>query len=62
VKIHWLELYFGKERPVYRTKEVTYETASRNGEPFEELLDRRQYLPNPVARFCTSELKMKVMS
>ncbi len=62
VKIHWLELYFGEERPVYRTKEVTYETASRNGEPFEALLDRRQYLPNPVTRFCTSELKIKVMS
>lgn len=62
VKIHWLELYFGEERPVYRTKEVTYETASRNGEPFEALIDRRKYLPNPVARFCTSELKIKVMS
>ena len=62
VKIHWLELYFGEERPVYRTKEVTYETASRNGEPFEALIDRRKYLPNPVARFCTSELKVKVMS
>jgi 3'-phosphoadenosine 5'-phosphosulfate sulfotransferase (PAPS reductase)/FAD synthetase len=62
VKIHWLELYFGEERPVYRTKIVDYETASRNGEPFEALLDRRQYLPNPVTRFCTSELKIKVMS
>lgn len=61
VKIHWLELYFGEERPVYRTKIVDYETASRNGEPFEALLDRRQYLPNPVTRFCTSELKVNVM-
>jgi len=62
VKIYWLELYFGEERPVYRTKIVDYETASRNGEPFEALLDRRKYLPNPVTRFCTSELKIKVMS
>jgi len=61
IKIHWLELYFGKERPIYRTKEVTYETASRDGEPFEALLDHRKYLPNPVTRFCTSELKIKVM-
>ena len=61
IKIHWLELYFGNERPIYRTKEVTYETASRNGEPFEALLDHRKYLPNPVTRFCTSELKIKVM-
>jgi len=61
IKIHWLEMYLGKERPIYRTKEVTYETAARNGEPFEELLDHRKYLPNPVTRFCTSELKIKVM-
>lgn len=61
IKIHWLEMYLGKERPIYRTKEVTYQTAARNGEPFEELLDHRKYLPNPVTRFCTSELKIKVM-
>tara|TARA_R100000664_G_C2733583_1_gene123619 strand:- start:126 stop:962 length:837 start_codon:yes stop_codon:yes gene_type:complete len=61
IKIHWLEMYLGKERPIYRTREVTYETAARNGEPFEELLDHRKYLPNPVTRFCTSELKIKVM-
>ena len=61
VHIHWLEHYFGNERPIHRTKEVTYETASRNGEPFERLLDRRGYLPNPTSRFCTSELKIKVM-
>ena len=61
IKIHWLELYFGDERPIYRTKEVTYETASRNGEPFEALLDHRKYLPNPVTRFCTTELKIMPM-
>ena len=61
IKIHWLELYFGNERPIYRTKEVTYETASRNGEPFEALVDHRKYLPNPVTRFCTTELKIMPM-
>jgi 3'-phosphoadenosine 5'-phosphosulfate sulfotransferase (PAPS reductase)/FAD synthetase len=61
IKINWLEMYLGDERPIYRTKEVTYETAARNGEPFEALLDHRKYLPNPVTRFCTSELKIKVM-
>ena len=61
IKIHWLELYFGEERPIYRTKEVTYETASREGEPFEALLDHRKYLPNPVTRFCTTELKIMPM-
>lgn len=42
-------------------KEVTFETASRNGEPFEALIRHRSYLPNPVTRFCTSELKIRTM-
>lgn len=37
---------------------VNFETASRKGEPFEALIQKRQYLPNPVARFCTTELKI----
>lgn len=60
-KIHWLELEIGDERPIYRTKEVNYETASRKGEPFEALIQRRKMLPNPVMRMCTQELKMNVM-
>jgi len=40
---------------------VTFETASRNGEPFEALIRKRNYLPNPVARFCTVELKVRAM-
>jgi 3'-phosphoadenosine 5'-phosphosulfate sulfotransferase (PAPS reductase)/FAD synthetase len=61
VKIYWLEHYFADEKPKHRTKEVTFETASRNGEPFERLIDDRKMLPNPVARYCSSELKIKVM-
>ena len=38
---------------------VNFETASRNGEPFEALIKKRNYLPNPVTRFCTSELKIR---
>lgn len=60
IKIHWLELEIADERPVYRTKEVDYESASRNGEPFENLIDRKKYLPNPAKRFCTEELKINV--
>ena len=61
VKIHWLEHYFGKEKPIHRTKEVTHETAARNGEPFERLIEQRGKLPNAVNRFCSSELKIKVL-
>lgn len=38
--------------------EVTHDTASMNGEPFASLIRKRNYLPNPIARFCTSDLKV----
>ena len=38
---------------------VNFHSASRNGEPFEALIRKRNYLPNPVTRFCTSELKIR---
>ena len=40
---------------------VNFDTASRNGEPFEAVIRKRNYLPNPVTRFCTSELKIRTM-
>lgn len=40
---------------------VNYDTASRKGEPYAALIDDRKYLPNPVARFCTVELKIRPM-
>jgi len=60
VKIRWVELDINEERPIYRTKEVSYETASRNGEPFAQLNKRKKMLPNPYLRICTQELKMNV--
>lgn len=41
---------------------VTRSTASTHGKPFSALLERKRYLPNPVARFCTSDLKVKPMT
>lgn len=57
VPITWLE---------YRNDEqgfavVNYETASRNGEPFEAIIEKRGYLPNSMARFCTVELKIRTL-
>lgn len=57
VPITWLE---------YRNDEigfavVDFATAARNGEPFEAIIRKRSYLPNPVTRFCTSELKIRPM-
>jgi 3'-phosphoadenosine 5'-phosphosulfate sulfotransferase (PAPS reductase)/FAD synthetase len=57
VKIHWLE--FRDNDKKYEV--VSFETASRNGEPFEALIKKRNYLPNPVSRFCTVELKVRTI-
>jgi len=38
---------------------VDFASASRAGEPFEALIRKRGYLPNPITRFCTSELKVR---
>ena len=61
VHINWLELSIHKERPIWRTRQVNYKIASRNGEPFDMLIKKKPFLPNPVTRFCTSELKINVM-
>jgi 3'-phosphoadenosine 5'-phosphosulfate sulfotransferase (PAPS reductase)/FAD synthetase len=52
VTIHWLE---------YQRGEIDPQAASTNGEPFEALITARRLLPNPVTRFCTSELKIRPM-
>lgn len=60
VPIIWLE-YADNDDPQRRWREVTYNTASRDGEPFAALIGRKQFLPNPVTRICTIEMKIRVM-
>ena len=43
----------------YTTKVVDHATASRKGEPFATLIKVRGMAPNPVARFCTADLKTR---
>jgi 3'-phosphoadenosine 5'-phosphosulfate sulfotransferase (PAPS reductase)/FAD synthetase len=57
VPITWVE--YRNDEAGYAV--VNYETASRKGEPFEAIIKKRQYLPNPVTRFCTVELKIRAM-
>lgn len=83
VAIVWLEYRKDSSRPVsvrgrngqpaigrHGFAVVNYESASRDGRPFDELLDvmaefRREVknadplLPNPVQRFCTGEMKVR---
>jgi 3'-phosphoadenosine 5'-phosphosulfate sulfotransferase (PAPS reductase)/FAD synthetase len=53
-EIVWLEYC-----PINKFKIVDYKTASRNGEPFKALIEKRKYLPNVMTRFCTADLKIK---
>ena len=57
VPIHWVE--YRANDPGF--EEVSFETASRNGEPFEQLILKKKYLPNPITRFCTVEMKIKAI-
>lgn len=63
VRVVWLEwIRFEGGAPWEdRFEFVSHNSASRNGEPFQALVDKKQYLPNPVARFCTIELKIRTM-
>lgn len=79
VPIRWIE-YTRTTEPVIRAgkigchgfREVCFKSASRQGEPFEALLEvKAEYrqlhkneppiLPNAVQRFCTAELKQRTM-
>jgi 3'-phosphoadenosine 5'-phosphosulfate sulfotransferase (PAPS reductase)/FAD synthetase len=40
---------------------VTFETASRNGEPFRDMCIKRKALPNGFMRFCTGDLKIAIV-
>lgn len=58
VPILWVE--YRSEAPGFAV--VSYETASRNGEPFEAVIVQRGgVLPNRVARYCSSEMKTRTM-
>jgi 3'-phosphoadenosine 5'-phosphosulfate sulfotransferase (PAPS reductase)/FAD synthetase len=56
VRVRWLE-----RDPAGGFAEVGYNSASRSGEPFAALIAKKQYTPNAVTRFCTVELKIRVM-
>ena len=57
VPITWIE--YRDDETKYAV--VDFATASRDGEPFEALIRKRNYLPNPVTRFCTIDLKIRPM-
>jgi 3'-phosphoadenosine 5'-phosphosulfate sulfotransferase (PAPS reductase)/FAD synthetase len=58
VDVQWVE--FRDDETGYEI--VGYNSASRSGEPFSALITKKQFLPNSVMRFCTTELKVRVMN
>lgn len=55
LNIVWLEYRYGNNFEV-----VTYETASRDGRPFDELIQhKKHFLPNTMTRYCTDQLKIQ---
>ena len=62
VPIRWLEwdgFVEGQPQRLCAFREVTFETASRHGEPFERVIDARRIVPNPMVRACTINLKVR---
>lgn len=55
VKIWWVE--YAENDVGFVNVERRY--ASEDGEPFAALIKKKQFLPNAVMRFCTSDLKIK---
>jgi 3'-phosphoadenosine 5'-phosphosulfate sulfotransferase (PAPS reductase)/FAD synthetase len=57
LNIVWLEYRFGNQFEV-----VNYETASRDGRPFNEVIAHKKYfLPNQRMRYCTTYMKIDTL-
>lgn len=54
VPIHWIQ--WMPDKPL--VQRVTPEEADRTGIIYERLIEKRKFLPNTLARFCTTELKV----
>jgi 3'-phosphoadenosine 5'-phosphosulfate sulfotransferase (PAPS reductase)/FAD synthetase len=63
VRIRWLEFVtdLASAGAAGRFEEVGFNSASRNGEPFDRLIERKQAIPFGTKRFCTEFLKVKVL-
>lgn len=53
VSVTWLE--YRAEKPLFEV--VGFQGASRNGEPFDQIIKKKQALPNQFQLWCSAELK-----
>jgi len=56
INVHWIE-YDSSADGKYRV--CDFETASRNGEPFLDVMRSRRMMPTPLRRLCTQWLKVE---
>lgn len=61
VRVRWLEWRSRKGELADRFEEVGFDSAARVGEPFMALVRDKSFLTNSVMRFCTIELKIRIM-
>ena len=65
ITITWLEYQYrpaaagGASDPKHAYVVVDHAVASRDGQPFEQLIRSKRRVPSTAARFCTTELKVK---
>lgn len=58
--LEWTGFVAGKAQRYCTYRIVSFESAARDGEPFAALTRAVKMLPNPVARLCTINLKIRV--
>lgn len=66
VPVIWLEYRHrkveGKSRRLRYAEVVSHNSASRDGEPFDLLLESKRIVPDRSRRFCTEQLKVNTIS
>jgi 3'-phosphoadenosine 5'-phosphosulfate sulfotransferase (PAPS reductase)/FAD synthetase len=61
VDIAWLEFLARSGPSADRYERVSFNSASRNGEPFARLIEAKSFTPNSMMRFCTEEMKVNTI-
>jgi 3'-phosphoadenosine 5'-phosphosulfate sulfotransferase (PAPS reductase)/FAD synthetase len=61
VEIVWLEFLARSGPSADRYERVSFNSASRNGEPFARLIEAKSFTPNSMMRFCTEEMKVNTI-
>lgn len=57
----WVEFLKRSGDSEVRYERVSFNSASRNGEPFARLISAKSYTPNSMMRFCTEEMKVNTI-